>query len=93
MVDGAKVCDLTEDLLWFLCGLYVGNLTSSLNKHMYIPVYHTNGSRIAQWVWAFRPPFEKGQLVHNVEEGRGPAIGGNRLANVPGLLGPHPLGD
>ena len=32
MVVGAKVCDLTEDLLWFVCGLYVGILTSSLTK-------------------------------------------------------------
>ena len=31
MVVGAKVCDLTEDLLWFVCGLYVGILTSPLN--------------------------------------------------------------
>ena len=30
MVVGAKVCDLTEDLLWFVCGLYVGILTSPL---------------------------------------------------------------
>ena len=30
MVVGAKVCDLTEDLLWFVCGLYVGILTSSI---------------------------------------------------------------
>ena len=30
MVVGAKVCDLTEDLLWFVCGLYVGTLISSL---------------------------------------------------------------
>ena len=30
MVVGAKVCDLTEDLLWFVCSLYVGILTSSL---------------------------------------------------------------
>ena len=29
MVVGAKVCDLTEDLLWFVCCLYVGILTSS----------------------------------------------------------------
>ena len=28
---GAKVCDLTEDLLLFVCGLYVGILMSSLN--------------------------------------------------------------
>ena len=36
MVVGAKVCDPTEDLLWFVCGLYVGILTSSLitgNNH------------------------------------------------------------
>ena len=31
MVVGAKVCELTEDLLWFVCGLYVGILTSSLS--------------------------------------------------------------
>ena len=30
MVVGAKVCELTEDLLWFVCGSYVGILTSSL---------------------------------------------------------------
>ena len=30
MVVGAKVCDLTKDLLWFVCGLYVGILTSPL---------------------------------------------------------------
>ena len=30
MVVWAKVCDLTEDFLWFVCGLYVGILTSSL---------------------------------------------------------------
>ena len=30
MLVGAKVCELTEDLLWFVCGLYVGMLTSSL---------------------------------------------------------------
>ena len=28
MMVGAKVCELTEDLLWFVCGLYVGILTS-----------------------------------------------------------------
>ena len=32
MVVGAKVCDLTEDLLWFVCSLYVGILTSSLRN-------------------------------------------------------------
>ena len=28
MLVGAKVSDLTEDLLWFVCGLYEGILTS-----------------------------------------------------------------
>ena len=32
MVVGAKVCELTEDLLWFVCGLYVGILTSPLTQ-------------------------------------------------------------
>ena len=31
MLVGAKVCDLTDGFLWFVCGLYVGILTSSLN--------------------------------------------------------------
>ena len=31
MLVGAKVCDLTEDLLWFVCGLYVGILMSPLS--------------------------------------------------------------
>ena len=30
MVVGAKVCDLTDGFLWFVCGLYVGMLTYSL---------------------------------------------------------------
>ena len=30
MVVGAKVCDLTEDLLWFVCGLCLQILTSPL---------------------------------------------------------------
>ena len=30
MVVGAKVCELTDGFLWFLCGLYVGILTSPL---------------------------------------------------------------
>ena len=30
MVVGAKVCELTEDLLLFVCGLYVGILMSPL---------------------------------------------------------------
>ena len=30
MVVGAKVCKLTDGFLWFVCGLYVGILTSPL---------------------------------------------------------------
>ena len=32
MVVGAKGCELTDGFLWFVCGLYVGILTSPLNK-------------------------------------------------------------
>ena len=31
MVVGAKVCELTDGFLWFVCGLYVGILTSPLS--------------------------------------------------------------
>ena len=30
MVVWAKVCELTDGFLWFVCGLYVGILTSPL---------------------------------------------------------------
>ena len=30
MMVGAKVCELTDGFLWFVCGLYVGILTSPL---------------------------------------------------------------
>ena len=30
MVVGAKVCELTDGFLWFVCGLYVGMLMSPL---------------------------------------------------------------
>ena len=46
MVVWAKVCDLTEDLLWFVCGLYVEILTSSLKwRHFYLklPKYILKG--------------------------------------------------
>ena len=32
MVVGAKVCELTDGFLWFVCGLYVGILTSPLTN-------------------------------------------------------------
>ena len=28
---GAKLCELTDGFLWFVCGLYVGILTSTLS--------------------------------------------------------------
>ena len=31
MVVRAEVCELTDGLLWFVCGLYVGILTSPLS--------------------------------------------------------------
>ena len=31
MVVGAKVCELTDGFLWFVCGLYVGILMSPLS--------------------------------------------------------------
>ena len=37
MVVGAKVCELTDGFLWFVCGLYVGILTSPLK-----PIFHQN---------------------------------------------------
>ena len=30
MLVGAKVCELTDCFLWFVCGLFVGILTSPL---------------------------------------------------------------
>ena len=32
MVVGAKVCEVTDVFLWFVCGLYVGILTSPLTN-------------------------------------------------------------
>ena len=39
MVVGAKVCELTDGFLWFVCGLYVGILTSPLTKPIYLRIY------------------------------------------------------
>ena len=39
MLVGAKVCYLTEDLLCFVCGFYVGIFMSSLNTAESISVY------------------------------------------------------
>ena len=38
---GAKVCELTDGFLWFVCGLYVGILTSPLTLIHFI-VYVAN---------------------------------------------------
>ena len=35
MLAGAKVCELTDGFLWFVCGLYVGILTSPLSQWLY----------------------------------------------------------
>ena len=51
MLVGAKVCDLTEDLLWFACGLYVEILMSSLTGCPFPPLVHyplTNLSFLSQ---------------------------------------------
>ena len=34
MVVGAQVCDLIDGFLWFVCGLYVGILTSPLRRDL-----------------------------------------------------------
>ena len=39
MVVGAKVCDLTDGFLWFVCGLYVGILTSPLSWSLCQPEF------------------------------------------------------
>ena len=41
MVVGANVCDLTEDLLWFVCGLYVRMLTAPLMQETLICLCRT----------------------------------------------------
>ena len=38
MAVGAKVCDLTDGFLWFVCGLYVGILTSPLMHNVVIAI-------------------------------------------------------
>ena len=36
MLVDAKVCELTDGFLWFVCGLYVGIMTSPLTAGMFI---------------------------------------------------------
>ena len=33
---GAKVCELTDGILWFVCGLYVGILTSPHSESVFL---------------------------------------------------------
>ena len=40
MVVGVKVCELTDGFLWFVCGLYVGILTSPLKLHVKLAFLH-----------------------------------------------------
>ena len=44
MVVGAKVCELTDGFLWFVCGLYVGILMSPLSGHV-----HTVATIYGSW--------------------------------------------
>ena len=43
MVVGAKVCELTDGFLWFVCGLYVGILTSPLRTAKLFQVLFLSG--------------------------------------------------
>ena len=51
MVVGAKVCELRDGFLWFVCGLYVGILTSPLKMCLcptlmfYLKVCNLKGCR------------------------------------------------
>ena len=42
MLVGAKVCELTDGFLWFVCGLYVGILKSPLGcfYHLLFSMYN-----------------------------------------------------
>ena len=53
MMVGAKVCNLTEDLLWFVCGLYVGILTSSL-MYIYIYMYTHTHTYIYIYIYIYK---------------------------------------
>ena len=46
MVVGAKVCELTDGFLWFVCGLYVGILTSPLMSKLLLPCVLMGHARI-----------------------------------------------
>ena len=50
MLVGAKVCDLTEKLLWSVCGLYVGILTSPLNEINDMPL---DAKMNGEFTWLF----------------------------------------
>ena len=43
MVVGAKVCELTDGFLWFVCGLYVGIFTSPLIRVRLLLVPRSGG--------------------------------------------------
>ena len=60
MVVGAKVCELTDGFLWFVCGLYVGILTSTLRGDVKIQVAATATvcsclQRVATLLCQFKP--------------------------------------
>ena len=55
MVVGAKVCELTDGFLWFVCGLYVGILTSPLTTKENCHRFH--GLKRTQIVVCVNIPF------------------------------------
>ena len=75
MVVGAKVCELTDGFLWFVCGLYVGILTSPLSYFWFLVVkphtrkechitFHQEAGCLV-----FIPPSQKCQLGIFLEQG------------------------
>ena len=70
MLVGAKVCELTEDLLWFECGLYVGILTFSLisrrGAHVVTDLYRA----ILDADWPPSPCLQLGLLIGWIGGGR-----------------------
>ena len=77
MVAGAEVCDLTEDLLWFVCGLYVGILTSSLSRWRGV-------SRGTAWHQRCEPGWTPREMAaeQEVDPDIGPIMKWKRAGNV-----------
>ena len=52
MVVGAKVCELTDGFLWFVCGLYVVILTSPLKACTHRLIFRGFAAESAVGMWA-----------------------------------------